>query len=210
MHAFQKLFYEPVNCIIILVLFIVFIKNKGYKYPMLLALFITNILVTFSSVFYDFPFFEASTVVLKLISAIILFLYVFPKQKDMKTNSMDIFTYIYLIVINAYLGYCLIVMVSPHLKNSFIDEVLYFYTIIFILLGISAFRYFLKGNIGAKSFAVLVFFLILSDIMGTIAYYLAIFPLFHIERLFYILGFSYLIIHTTVLEQSKISSKQDN
>lgn len=195
-NTFDRVYYEHINCTIVLVLFGAFLFYKGYKNRSLLLIFITNVLMTFSSAYYDIALFEVLTIILKLLSAFLLLIYIFPKQKNIKTSSVDVFTYLYLIIINGYLIYCLITMVSPYIDVSYLDNIFYFYALVLVCLGMAAFRYFLKGNFGSKSFSILVTFFVLSDIVGMLAYYLRVYSLFYIERLFYILALTYLIIHT--------------
>ncbi|GAA4230365.1 hypothetical protein GCM10022291_00310 [Postechiella marina] len=168
--------------------FIIFIKYKKIK---AWSIFLFWLFFTLSGlaifIYRDIAYSEITTS-LKLLGYFMLLIYVFPKQKKNKISKSDFLIYTLIFIINLYVIYEVINMISDFVSAKHMITLFTIYGFVLIFLYMSAFRYRLLHNSRSKYFLLLASFLTVAEILGILGYFLEYTFMFYLEFFFYLFG----------------------
>ncbi|WP_147677917.1 hypothetical protein [Algibacter pacificus] len=137
----------------------------------------------------------------KLLGYIALVIYIFPKQKNIKFKRLDFLVYGLVFVVNIYVVYEVVKMISGFIPTPHMVVLYSFYGVVLISLYMLAFRYRLLYHSRSKDVLLLTTFLTAAEILGIIAFFLEYEFLYYFENFFFLFGLGFGV--TAFIDENK-------
>jgi len=131
------------------------------------------------------------TTILKLLGYFFLLSYIYYKQKHLKVKKIDYFVYGVIFIFNIYAAHEVLGMVSTFVTDKYMSVLYSFYSLVLILLFMSAFRYRLLYDSRSKYVLTLTTFLTAAELLGILAYFLGYGYMYYLENFFYLFGLGF-------------------
>ncbi|GAL61303.1 hypothetical protein [Algibacter lectus] len=183
-----------INLLADIIFFTIFLKFKKIKERTIPLFWLFFILAATAIYFNNNIAYGPITTSLKLIGYVMLLIYVYPKQKKVKNNSMDICVYSLVFLINVYVVYKIVELVADLVEEQYMTVVFFVYGIVLILLSISAYRYRLLHDSRSRYFLFLIAFLITAEVFGIVGFFLDYTFMYYLEYFFFLFGLSFGVI----------------
>jgi len=169
----------------------VFLKYRKTKEWSLLLFWISFVLAAVAIfVDNDIAYGEITTV-LKLLGYFFLLTYIYFKQKHLKIKKIDYLVYGVIFIFNIYAAHEVLGMVSTFITDKHMSVLFSFYSLVLILLFMSAFRYRLLYDSRSKYVLTLTTFLTIAELLGILAYFLRYEYMYYLENFFYLFGLGF-------------------
>jgi len=195
-YSFNLEYTRVIKLISTIVLFVVYLIFKGYKKKNFLFAFICFIMADIFMLQYEELLFEKLTLFMIGLAYLSISIYVYPKIKFLSISKWGLFILLFLIIINLYLYFEILDLINTTSKTIFQGIVMIVFGISVIVMGLFASIYNFKHNsVQSVYFILFVFIFILGMIFNAIAYYGKIEAFFYLNRSFYVIALSTMLLY---------------
>ncbi|MEY8869157.1 hypothetical protein AB9K24_06590 [Meridianimaribacter flavus] len=205
-YKFGLKYFDETNCVVVFLLFVVFLYNKCYLNFKLCLAFILALLANISLIYYENIVFSFLVNIFKLLFYVVLMWHVIPLQRNVKITRLDWLSYIFV----SFLGFGIIKLLIDSIEQNLeagLSLLFYIHGLCLMIVLIIAFRYNSTDFKGAKYFAFLLALFLFSDIFSSFGYYLGYDNLSYFERFFYTMGLCFTIIYSKKYIAKSVNEK---
>lgn len=189
------------------IFFILFLINRGYKYPKLLFAFTCLVLSDAFMLFYENVLLNKLTSLITILGYIALISHVAKRVQMKNLNKSIVSFFIILILVNVYKLHNIIYTIEYVLLDQVQETLLYIYGMALICMCTLSVNYNFKDNTKKSMYFLLAAFsFVLSDLFAFTGYYHKIYSVYYIDRLFYILALYFIVRYTFQLSQKEEKS----
>lgn len=187
-------------------LFIYVIFISGLKRNLLTAAFVLFLLSALLALQNEVLLVRKINLSVVIIAYLMLILHVLPLVKNLKSDYLQKGVFMVILVLNLVMLHTLTDMEGDKIEDFNQLLLLFLRGVTIIALGVLAFSYSNRySNAGSTYFLLAVLGIVFSDIFAFITFYLEVYEFVYADRLFYLLGLSFLARYATIYRKEDLS-----